>query len=271
MQQTTESRSQPAGLFDIQEEDWSALKRWVDVLVGADEVKMAESALKNLPGLWREKRPEWVIETERAILEKKGTPAFYRTNKWDNRVNPEHALELLRTTTRGQLIEKDVKAFADKKITPHLVDLGPGEYWLPIGLKMAGYPFTYYGIGLHPEAEAKAKEELTGHWSPDNQKWGAASPVIFVACELIEHLPEENDLRSDQLRFAPGADIIHISTPYGTYDTRRERLEWRKFGDLGHLRTYTPREFADTISKMFPEYSWAYEAAQPQHMRGVKQ
>lgn len=260
--------SEKAGFFDIQEQDWEAFRTWVNVLIGADEVHRALDLLANLPGNWRNQPPEWVREIRNAIIAKKGTATFYKNNIWDAEINPQRAMECLKGMLRGQLIEADVKSFTDQKLIPHIVDLGPGEYWLPIALHMAGYAFTYHDEGLHEGARQKAHEHLVGHVSKN--PWDEKAPVIFVACELIEHLDDPRDILSAQLRHAPTADIIHISTPLGTYDTSNQRKNWRDFGDLGHLRTYTQEEFQGTIEEMFPDYVWQPYLSQPQHMRGTK-
>ena len=96
------------------------------------------------------------------------------------------------------------------------------------------------------------------------------APRIFIACEIIEHLHHERDIRTEFERAKAQADIIHMSTPKYTFDGRIERLNWKEAGELGHLRTYTPAEFMRVVTRMFPEYTFALYDSQILHLRGLK-
>lgn len=238
-----------------------------NILVAADEPMRALSLLNNLPGYYRDHPPAQVQELMGEIYRLLATPAFYSTNPYDQFVRPETGAWTLQNTQRGVLIEQDVKAFNAEGKMPHLIDLGPGEYWLPIGLKQLGHTFTYHDIGLCGPARAKAKEfvgEFMRSETPTDR------PVIFVACEIIEHLHHEEDIAVEFHRARANADIIHISTPKYTFDCRASQLDWQKKGDLGHLRTYTPGEFFQVVSKMFPNYQFNFLDGQILHLRGLK-
>lgn len=239
-----------------------------NILVAADEPMRAIQLLENLPGYYRDNPPAEVTEVVRTIQSKLATPAFYMHNIFDEGVNDQTAHLALDSLLRGVLIQQDVKKYNDLGLIPHIVDLGPGEYWLPLGLKTKGYKFTYRDIGLNTAAKAKADALLSDF--DVSKRRSEKDPTIFVACELIEHLHHEKDILVEYLRAGITADIIHISTPRYTFDTRKERLEWRRYGDLGHLRTYTPTEFQKIVIEMFPSYNWGYCDDEIMHMRGRK-
>ena len=248
--------------------EFFSLKPFLDaanILVAADEPMRALSLLDNLPGFYRDHIPAEVVELKNRIYSLLATPAFYATNPYDQLVRHETADQVVVSTLRGQLILKDVKDCNEKNQTPHIIDLGPGEYWLPIGLKKLSCKFTYKAIGLCNNAHLLAREHIAQEMdaNPDPQ-----SPRIFVACEIIEHLHHEQDLRVDLERNGGNAQILHFSTPKYTFDGRASQLDWTKKGDLGHLRTYTPREFQLVVTRMFPEYNFSYVDSQVMHMRG---
>lgn len=243
-----------------------------NMLVAYDEPVRALAILDGigLPGFYRDHIPAEILDLKRRIHAKLATPHFYKENVWDKIVEKERSIQSIQHTLRGRLITDDVAALNKAGHNPHIVDMGPGEYWLPIGLKELGHKFTYKDIGLSIDAAQKAQELL-------KDEMGVAvmeeQPVMFIACEIIEHLYNEGDLRVEMERHAPNAEIIHISTPKYTFDGRLSQLEWQKKGDLGHLRTYTPTEFWNVVTKMFWDFDW--QAVDPSkteilHMRGTK-
>ena len=237
-----------------------------EILVAGDEPLAALDLLKNkVPAYYREKRPPAFQKIINDIEKLLCTPTFYMTNKYDAMVRDTDSEFIVENTFRGTLIRDDVKRFNATGQTPHIVDLGPGEYWLPIGLSKLGHNFTYKDIGLCMEAQKKAYPLLERHLTLPEKD----APSIFVACELIEHLHHENDIRIELMKQGRTFDIIHMSTPKYSFDGSKNKLNWRDLGDLGHLRTYTPREFQDVVADMFPEYNWAYGDQQVMHMKGT--
>lgn len=247
--------------------DLPAFLKSAEVLVAADEPMRALSLLDNLPAYYRDNQPKEVVALKNDIYSLLATPAFYAQNPYDELVRTENAVATINSTLRGQIIVKDVKEYNERGITPHLIDLGPGEYWLPIGLKQLGFQFTYRDIGLSGRARQLAMEHIGERVCMETP---TDRPVIFVACELIEHLHHEADIAVDFHRVKANADIIHLSTPKYTYGTQSTQYDWRKKGDLGHLRTYTPREFSDAACRMFPKYQFALYDSHILHLRGTR-
>lgn len=238
-----------------------------DILTAGDEPMLALKVLDMVPGFYRDHYPKEMHDKKREIIAKLATPGFYVTNPYDSMVRADNAHLVVEGTLRGQLILKDVQDYNAKGLEPHIVDLGPGEYWLSIGLKKKGCKFTYQPIGLCTDAHEKAKDHILLELSQTPSK---DAPRIFVACEIIEHLHHEADIRTDCERVGCVPDIIHISTPKYSFDGRAEKFKWQNQGDLGHLRTYTPMEFQNVVLRMWPEYRWGFIDSQPMHMRGSK-
>lgn len=247
--------------------DFSALIKYATDLVDADEVNLAIHALtKGMPGYYRDNPPKEVTELLNGLRAKMMTPHGYMTNVWDTHIPGEdYAIGMFNGTLRGSLIDADVKELSKDGTMVHVIDLGPGEYWLPIGLKARGYSFSYRDMGLMNEARAKAMELVGGHFQ---ERAAVGQPTVFVACEIIEHLHHEQDIRVDYERAGGNANIIHISTPKYTYDLNPR--PWKEKGDLGHLRTYTPQEFWNVVAGMFPEFEFQIYDHKVQHMRGVR-
>lgn len=239
-----------------------------NILVAGDEPLRAIQLLDNLPGFYRDYVPVAAVELKKKIYSLLATPAFYATNPYDQLVRHETAEQVIQQTLRGQLILKDVKELNEKNQTPHIIDLGPGEYWMAIGLKKLSCRFTYQDIGLCTNARLLAREHLLKEMDTQPEK---EAPRIFIACELIEHLHHESDLRVDLERNGGNAHILHFSTPKYTFDGRASQLNWALKGDLGHLRTYTPKEFHSVITKLFPEYAFTMYDSQIMHLRGALQ
>lgn len=243
------------------------LQAFLDVaneLVRADEVKRALWVLDNLPAYYRDHEPIQVTDLRDKILKKICTPSSYAINNWDLHMQNDMHLRM-EQSLRGKLIVNDVKYCNKHGFTPHVIDYGPGEYWLPRLLKAKDLQFSYQPIFLH-EAAYKIAHEMLKDVLRDVPGNG---PTIFVACEIIEHLWNTEDLRIEMLKTCGLADIVHVSTPLYTFDFNC--ADWDKEKeDLGHLYAFTPREFQDLVEGMFKEYTSVYYSSQIQHIRGVR-
>jgi hypothetical protein len=147
------------------------------------------------------------------------------------------------------LIHADVKFLNSRDKEPHVIDYAPGDFWLPILLKEDGLRFTYQPIYLSDKAFEKTKHLFEDRIRKEKM---FNEPTIFVACEIIEHLPNENELKIEMLKAYGRCDIIHISTPKHSFDY--ECKDWRERKLLGHLRAYTPHEFFSKVQQIFSEY-----------------
>lgn len=243
------------------------LQSFLDVInefVRADEIIRALWLCDNMPGFYRDFVPLEIINLKNKILAKVATPTTYSTSQFDKNIAFEDRNQTSKTL-RAQLILRETAIFNEGGIIPHIVDCGPGEYWLPFLLKREGINFTYEDVYLASEAHDLAAAHLKEEMVPRKD----GSPVIFVACEIIEHLWREHDIKTEMLSRVGLADIIHISTPRYTYGQFCE--DWDKEKEhLGHLRTYTPNEFVNLLHGLFPEYNYKFFDSFVLHMRLVK-
>ncbi len=217
-------------------------------LVRADETIRALQLLDNLPAYYRDNVPTEVFVLKNEILKKICTPDEYAVNEFDEWMDLKD-LHGMRNTLRARIILKEVQNFNQAGLTPHVVDYGPGEFWLPLLLKQEDCQFTYDPIILNQKAYDKAKIHFVDNLMPKSVK----QPKIFVATEIIEHLWEESEIRAQMLKRCNFADIVHLSTPKYTFDD--DCMDWTTKGQLGHLRAYTPREFSQVIQDIFSDYN----------------
>lgn len=245
---------------------------WVQVanqMIAGDEPISAIKLLTKLPpGYYRDNMPVEFKEILDKITAKLATPHYYMSNIHDQVIHDDgKAVQSIEGTLRGDLIRQEIEFFNSKGYTPHITDLGPGEYWLPIALKELGYKFTYEGIGLNMKARAQAQEVLPSEMVP----YIPGSPRVFVACEIIEHLHHPRDIVTDYLRAGGNANVIHISTPKYSFDCSKKKLNWdTEFNDAGHVRTYTPKEFVSIVGELFPEFELQFYDQVIMHIRGVR-
>lgn len=232
-------------------------------LLRADETERALWLLDNLPAYYRDHIPAPVLDLKNAVMKKISTTQKYMNGIYECDVMDPKEGNQMEGSLRGSIILKDVAWLNQKGYVPHIVDCGPGEYWLPFVLKKQGMKFTYQAIYLNHGAHSKAMEGM--HQVYRDSAPDKTQPCIFVACEIIEHLWQESELKTQMLFNHGFADIIHISTPRYTFDT--ECMNWDEKGELGHLRAYTPVEFIRKCSHIFPEYDPFFINSQIMHLR----
>jgi hypothetical protein len=253
-----------AGEIDnFKEKHLPAFLNYVDFLIQSDELGLAEHLLyKGLPGYYRDHVPSEVqtlkVEFHKFLM----TAMDYAANSIDSElVDLERGKEVVKSVLRGIIVMSDVEAHNKEGRIPHIVDFGPGEYWLPLGLKGHGLKFSYQGFGLCDAAQSKAIElmghfDSGGHWAvvPKTDR-----PVMFVANEIIEHLRSPHEIPQVFHKTGLTAQTIHLSTPLYTFG--RGNPTWRdekNIGKGGHLRTFTPMEFLSIAHELFPRYNWVY-------------
>lgn len=245
-----------------------ACQAYVESLVNLDEVERALLVLDNVPAYYRDNVPPNLAKLKAEILASLCTTHAYMVSALDTDLDPAVSPLWIDQTVRGQLVYREVKQYNEKGKVPHIIDVGPGEYHLPIGLKAKGCKFSYESIGVDEKAKAQAQPYLQDlKLDKTESTWDR--PIIFVALEIIEHLPSTQDLVIECLRYAQRwPERIHLSTPCYTYDTKPKH--WRKPCGLPHLRAYTPHEFSQEAHRLFPGYRWEHYPAQLTSLRGVR-
>ncbi len=228
-------------------------------LLRADETERALWVLDNLPAYYRDNTPTEILELRNEVIKRIATPTLYANGDIEDMVDFANGHGMT-DSLRGSIIKKEVEWFNKQGLQPHVIDYGPGEYWLPIILKKAGLKFSYEPIFLNIRAHEKIAPFLK-----DLEPYIEGSPRVFVACEIIEHLWNEQDIKSEMLSHGGFADIIHVSTPCYTYDI--SCTDWKQKSDLGHLRAYTPKEFRLKLETMFREYGQFFILSKVMHAR----
>ncbi len=221
-------------------------------MVRADEVSNALWLLeKGIPAWYREHTPIEVINLKNEIMRRLATPSFYARDRGSELQTHPEVHKMMKHSLRGDIIVKEMRHLNNQNLTPALYDFGPGEYWTPKLLIEEKAKFIYVPIWVN---EPSYKHYLKDFESAMGGTLTEDMPKVFYACEIIEHMWKEDELRYEMNRNCGYADIIHFSTPAYTFDT--ECQDWMAAKkDLGHLRAYTPSEFFLTIQRLFPEYN----------------
>jgi hypothetical protein len=241
----------------------------VEMLLNADEVERALLLLDNPPGYYRDHPTEKMTTLRAKILSAMITAHAYMSSGLDANVMtmPEHNKFLMNHVLRGRLIKAEVERYNAKSISPTIVDVGPGEYFIPLGLKANALSFRYRDIVMDQNTQKVAYPLLEVERALGQAH--AEGPVIFVALEIIEHLADPRELAVEALRHCHGwPDRIHLSTPLYCFDGAKK--EWDRPCGLPHLRTYVPRELIREAQRIFPGYEWEFHMGQPMSLRGQR-
>jgi hypothetical protein len=229
-------------------------EQYVEMLVRHDEVERALLVLDNIPAQYRDNPPANLRDLRAHIQAARCTPHAYFTEGLDGEPSAEAAIRILHANLRGLLLEWEVRRYNAKGRRPHLVDMGPGEYFIPIALAKLGLDFRYSFVAADQKAVDKAKALIPFfHLEPPTPD----DPKIFVALEIIEHLSHTGDLHIECLRHVGGyPERVHLSTPRHTFHIQDG--VWKKRCGLPHLRAYTQKEFWDEACKLFQGYTWHF-------------
>lgn len=248
---------------EIESFDSKLVEQYVNTLVEADETERALLVLDNLPAFYRDNYPKNLKTLRDQIIKARITASGYLQNSYDSTVTTEGALNCFNALPRFKLIEQEVKRYNEKKVAPHIVDMGPGEYPIPIALKAKGYQFSYKPIAMDQKAYKAAYELIK-----ENLVETSSAPHIFCALEVIEHIPDTTDLATEMLSYCGvEPERIHLSTPLYTYDGSKKN--WKKIAGQPHLRAYTPNEFFMEARSIFPGYNWEMYMGQIMSLRGI--
>lgn len=229
-------------------------------LARADELERALWLSYNLPAYYRMNPPQELLDLRSELQAKMCTPRDY-VNFIDEINETPEQFEWAKNTLRYQILKIDMDLLNKENLKPHLVNFGPGSFWMERGLKTDGFKFSITPLFLNNKAFESIKEDIKDLISevPKDQ------PVIYNATEIIEHLWQEDEIRYEMLKVCGLADIIHCSTPYCTYDVGLKSYKDRR--EYGHFRALTPNEFLNTLVRMFPEYNIDYYESQIMHCR----
>lgn len=233
-----------------------------EYLTEKDETERALQVLNALPGLYRDHTPKEILSLKKLIQSKIHQAVDLVNLSGDNLKPHDFCKRAVENLARFKIVHQKITELNKEGIKPHIVDFGPGDYSLPIGLMELGADFTYNPIGLHVSAMSDAKNILERYWATYDIH---DRPNFFLAYEIIEHLPNESDIRRMFDRIPKQPDMVFLSTP--TYTFAEGNPKWKEIG-CHHLRTYTPREFIGIAQSLFPEYNLSYIEDQVQVIFG---
>jgi hypothetical protein len=159
------------------------------------------------------------------------------------------ALEYL-SQPHGHVLLRKVQELNDKGTTPHIEELAPGNYWVPLGLKAKGMTFTYYAQSLNQGMQEQAEFALRDQW----HKKPKPGCKIFACFEMLEHMTNPMDIFHHYIKRGGDMDYIFLSTPMYTFGGGMG--DWH-VKDLGHIRTYTPKEFGEYAITYWPKHKFS--------------
>lgn len=239
-------------------------EKYCRMLIDHDEVERALLILENIPSYYRDNPPKNLVKLKEDIHQSLLTTHAYMTSALDSEVSKEKGLGFVENVPRGVMIKNEVQKYNEKDIVPHIVEMGPGEYGVLIGLSELGFRFTYDAISIDPIARNAAKEWLLKHAVSSDPK-----ETIFIANEIIEHLPSTRDIVIEAMRHCGRMpERVHLSTPYYSYDVSDK--QWEHTCGLPHLRAYTPGEFIAEAKNLFPNYTFQFYDSPIMSIRGCR-
>lgn len=250
----------------------------VEQMVCADEVITALEMLKKVPGYYRDYPVPRQLSLEKEILAHTWTVIDYAQDpdemedpivEMQKKLYPDRDIKDLGDLIdipffliRGQHVINWVKEQNDLGLTPHIFELSPASFWLPYGLVKKGLKFTYQAQSLQRSSWNHHKQSLTniGIWKnyedlePQCTNTEVKTRTLFCCFETLEHLWREDDIYHEYCKLKYEPDCIMMSTPKHTLFGGEK--DWRR--EIGHLRTYTPHEFATIAVKWFPQKKFTF-------------
>lgn len=254
----------------------------VEMFVASDEIIIALDMLNKLPGYYRDFEPLEITQLRKKIYGSIATIADYQTYpnehyekslEWEAQWYGKDHLKDLGDffnlpfcSPRNTVILNAVKEYNASDFIPHIVELGPSNYWVAHGLKKKGMKFTYEALTLNQSAKLDHRPRIDSwkEWTPTDSSLG---PVMFICLEVVEHMWNHDDVLHYYNRKGIDAHRVVLSTPkytmLGGNDPKVER-------HIEHLRTYTPGDFLQFASRLFRNYNWVHYDAGMQVLEGVK-
>lgn len=247
----------------------------------SDEPLLAIKLLTDfMPSYYRENIPSEIIDVKNDILSRLANVIDYSNYKGECypeaeskeiALNKQREAELGEKTKfddlgdminipfcqpRGAVIKNIVHFYNNMNITPHIVEMGPAQFWLPHGLNKHGLKYSYDPLTVNKHALESQPMNLYSFIKSQD------SVNIFVCFETIEHLYYEDDITIQfynyEKRYSIKFDCILLSTPKNTFmggDNRPDKT-------IEHLRSYSPSELLQFGLTRFKNFEWRIIPAQ---------
>ncbi len=222
-------------------------------MIRADEIQIALTMLDSVPGYYRDNYPLELTEIKKTLYQNLYDQIEYATDDEEADCTREFGEAQWSSGymyPRAEIITNLIKSLFPR--SPWIFDLGCSHGNLPLGLIKSNQSFTYYGVGMNHRIQQKVKGWVGEHWceAPINDQ-----PTILYCTEVLEHMMNPHDLVQSAYKVGVNFDHILLSVPKYTLGGGLENWDSRR---LGHVRTYTPKEFLEFADKSFPGYKWNF-------------
>jgi hypothetical protein len=241
----------------------------VEQMIASDEIQFALTMLENLPGYYRDHYPERASAIKSTIYRQLLLPIDYASNDAPKDLLDREAMQArigaVRCFPRGEIILNLVKSLNEQGYKPCIIEFGPYDYWLPIGLKyQAKLDFEYLPITLDKSTLVKVSYEYP---KIEFVEKPTQPLTVYIACEVIEHMFNPKEIADPMLKLGIDPDIVVLSTPL--YTLAHGLPDWHS-RDLGHVRTWTPKELLDFAESLFGRRKYTHVREFSQVLVGVK-
>lgn len=235
--------------------DLEAHLKAVNQMILADELQIALQMMDQVPGWYRDNYPQELAEMKARLYKQTYDQAEYGTDDDEANCTREFGEEQWTNGymyPRAEIIAEIVRRYNAGNTVPWIYDLGCSHGNLPLGLIKDKHEFSYYGRGMNWRIQEKVKNWIGEKWmvSP-----GGEQPRILYCTEVLEHMFNPHDLIHSAYKVGVDFDKIVLSTPL--YTLGGGLPEWRH-RRVGHVRTWTPKEFQEFATKSLPGYQWTY-------------
>lgn len=233
-------------------------------MIQADEIQIALKMCDDIPGWYRDNYPKELTDIKNTIYRQTYDQIEYATDDEEaecTREFGEAQWENGYMYPRAEIITSLLSSIPE---TPWIFDLGCSHGNLPLGLMKSKQAMNYYGVGMNYRIQNKVKEWVGLDWC-DRPK--AGQPTILYCTEVIEHCFNPHDIVHTAKKTGVDFDYILLSVPYGTLGGGLPNWEDRR---LGHVRTWTGKEFSTFADQAFPGYAWTLYQAHSMVIVGKK-
>jgi hypothetical protein len=239
----------------------------IEMLIRADEIQTALWLCDNPPGWYRDNYPKELAEIKCTLYKNTYDQIEYATDDEEAACTREFGEAQWVNGymhPRAEIVSELVRWLNDKNMIPWIYDLGCSHGNLPLGLIKSGHKFTYKGVGMNHRIQAKVKEWVKEQWFEHSL---GGQPTILYCTEVLEHAFNPHDLVHSSYKPGVKWDHIILSTP--KYTLGGGLPDWRT-RRIGHVRTWTPKEFIEFASHAWPGYKWTLYDSHSMVLRGEK-
>lgn len=240
----------------------------IEMMIASDEIQTAIYMCDNPPGWYRDNYPKELEEIKNTLYKNCYDQFDYASDHDEANYSLEEINEQCLshyTYPRANILYEDIKGMNEKDEVPFVFEISPSHGWLPLGFASRGLRFNFFGKNLNQPALRKIKDWLPdGVWSETPKEGQHKALVCF---EALEHMWNPHDLEQAAKKTGFEFDSIYLSTPKYTLGGGLPNWKTRR---IGHIRTWTPKEFLDFASKSFPGYRWKYYDSFSMVIKGEK-